>query len=190
LKTLLKLFHLFSIQKLVTMDTHTPESLKHVVPFDFIEVSASVELTRKILDGPLAGSDSLLVAPDKGGIERVEATAKEVGLDCVHIEKRRDRDTGEVTGVLPFELDERYSGALVLDDIICTGGTMVLASQLLREAGVKDLVAGATHLVLLQDAGRRLLSSGYRDVVGTDSIETVFSWIGCEVFLAKALRGE
>ena len=190
LKMLLRLFHLFSIQRLVTIDTHCPESLRNVAPFDFVEVSASVELTRKILDGPLAGSDTLLVAPDKGGIERARATAKEVGLDCVHIEKRRDRDTGEVSGVLPSELNRGYSSALVLDDIISTGGTMVLASQLLRKAGVRDLVAAATHLLLREDAGRRLLSSGYRDVVGTDSIETVFSRIGCEVFLAKALRGE
>ncbi|MDQ7032633.1 MAG: ribose-phosphate pyrophosphokinase [Desulfonauticus sp.] len=112
--------------------------------------------------------DLVIVSPDAGGTERARAYAKRLGANLAIIDKRRDtpneahamRVIGEVEGKV----------AVVLDDMIDTAGTMVEAGRVLKESGVKEVYACATHPVLSGPAIERLNQSCFKEIIVTDTI--------------------
>ncbi len=187
LKTFTKIFEDFGIEGLITIDCHNPDFFKEP-KFTFVNSTAQTEIARYAAREVFEGIDFTLVSPDQGGEKRVRATAKALGLEHTYLEKTRDRYTGEVS-IQPAErisLDGRK--ILVLDDVISTGGTMTRASPILMGLGASLLVAGATHLLLLEDADKRLFQVGYRSIIGANTVESPYSQVSVEGLIVEALK--
>ena len=60
--------------------------------------------------------------------------------------------------------------AVILDDMISTGGTLVAAAELLMKRGASDVQAAATHGVFADSALERLATSHISKVIVTDSV--------------------
>jgi ribose-phosphate pyrophosphokinase len=60
--------------------------------------------------------------------------------------------------------------AVIFDDILSTGSTLVEAARALRDAGARDIYAAVTHGVLCGDAIPRIADSAVKELVITDSI--------------------
>jgi len=60
--------------------------------------------------------------------------------------------------------------AVLVDDMIDTGGTLKAAAQTVRDAGAKRIFVAATHAVLSGNAFENLASSGFEEIVVTDTI--------------------
>lgn len=108
------------------------------------------------------------VAPDEGAIERCGrvAEASGSGAEIVWARKRRTW-----TGVEPLGLvgtPERR--ALIVDDILDTGGTLVSCARQLRQAGVEEIGIVATHALFTGDDWRVLLREGVRRLWITDTV--------------------
>jgi ribose-phosphate pyrophosphokinase len=113
-------------------------------------------------------NDVVIVSPDAGGVERARAFAKRLDANLAIIDKRRDKDQkvhamniiGEVKG----------KSAIILDDMVDTGGTLTEAAKGLAENGAISINACCTHAVLSGPAIERLMASSIENLIVSDSI--------------------
>lgn len=113
--------------------------------------------------------DFIVVAPDAGSAKRAEKYALTLGLPMAILDKRRDplNDTVEIFHIIG---DVRDKNAIVFDDEIATGGSMIETAHALLEHGAKDIYAGAVHAVLCGEAPALLQDSPYKKIVVTNTL--------------------
>jgi ribose-phosphate pyrophosphokinase len=113
--------------------------------------------------------DLVVVSPDVGGVARARAFAKKLGdAPLAIIDKRRQvHNVAEVLNVIG---DVRGKTAVVVDDIIDTGGTLTEGARLLRQEGARQVYACATHPVFSPPAVERLSAGLFEEVIVTNTI--------------------
>jgi ribose-phosphate pyrophosphokinase len=113
--------------------------------------------------------EDLVVVTDLGFAKRARTFAELLDAPLAIIEKRRigNLDRAEVLNVIGEVSGRR---AIVVDDEIDTGGTLIETAQALEREGVREIYACATHGILSDPAIERIRASGLREVVLTDSI--------------------
>jgi len=108
------------------------------------------------------------VSPDAGATKKSERLATALNVPYAVLDKRRpEHNVASSTQVIG-----KVSGktALILDDMIDTGGTICEAARVLSENGVKDIYVFATHPVLSGPALQRIQDSKITEAVFTNSI--------------------
>lgn len=114
--------------------------------------------------------DLVVVAPDIGSSRRSRDFASKINAPLAIIEKRRlgNNDQVETLNVIG-NVDGKY--ALLFDDEINTGSTMISACKILEEHGCKGVFACATHAVLPGDAAKNLAAvPNLEEIVITDTV--------------------
>lgn len=124
----------------------------------------------KKIEKDFAKDEIILVSPDMGGIRRIKKLSEMLNVPYVTIVKDRDLDKGDIHDI---KLNGEVKGkiALMVDDIISTGKTMVYGADLLLKNGALSVFAFATHGVLSADASEILEKSKIEKVFITDTIE-------------------
>jgi ribose-phosphate pyrophosphokinase len=113
-------------------------------------------------------SEVTFVAPDEGAIDRCVAVARAVGVDrpVVWARKRRMASRIEHLGLVGTP----GRRAIVVDDILDTGDTLVSCCRALREAGAGEIGVVATHGLFTGDRWRALLADGVQGIWMTDTV--------------------
>lgn len=112
--------------------------------------------------------DMTVVSPDAGGVERARFFAKYLNATLAIIDKRRVADNeAEVMNIIG---DVKDRNVIIVDDMIDTAGTIVKATQEMRNQGALSLYATATHGVLSGPAIERLNSSEFKEIAVTNTI--------------------
>ncbi|MDA0263326.1 MAG: ribose-phosphate pyrophosphokinase [Chloroflexi bacterium] len=113
--------------------------------------------------------DLVVVAVDIGISKKARDIAERLGAPLAIIEKRRisNDDTSETMNVIG---EVKGKVALVFDDEIVTGGSIVNAAKALSEKGVKEVFCCVTHPVLSRDGSEVMAKSNFTEVVVTDTI--------------------
>ncbi|HAY39031.1 MAG TPA: ribose-phosphate pyrophosphokinase, partial [Desulfobacteraceae bacterium] len=114
-------------------------------------------------------SNTVTVATDAGGAKRVGRFAKKMNTSMAIIDKRRISDTDVVQGLVIG--DVKGKDAIIFDDEISTGGTMITSVKTLEKAGVRKIFIGATHPVLSGPAVKNLKDSSIEEIVVTNTVE-------------------
>jgi ribose-phosphate pyrophosphokinase len=112
--------------------------------------------------------DMVAVGPDIGSARMVRAFAKRLGVPFALIDKRRP--SPNVCEVLTVIGDIKGKNALIIDDLLDTGGTIVNAALALKERGAKDVYVGCTHGLFSGDAPAKIRDSGIKEIVVTDTV--------------------
>ena len=114
--------------------------------------------------------DRVVVSPDVGGVARARAFAKQMhDAPLAIIDKRRAAHN--VAESLTVIGDVAGRTAILIDDMIDTGGTICQAAKLLRRNGAARVLCCATHAVFSPPAIERLSEPGlFEEVVVTNSI--------------------
>ena len=112
--------------------------------------------------------DLVVVSPDAGGVERAKAFAKKLKAALAIIDKRRDGLN--VSVVMNIIGDVKDKDALLLDDMIDTGGTITQGAEAIKKAGARRILAACTHPVLSGSAIERLNASVIDEVIVTNTI--------------------
>jgi ribose-phosphate pyrophosphokinase len=114
-------------------------------------------------------SDVVVVSPDVGGVARARAFAKKLDdAPLAIIDKRRQaHNVAEVFNVIG---DVKGKTAILVDDMIDTGGTISEGARLLRREGAREVYACATHAVFSPPATERLSSGVFEEVIVTNTI--------------------
>ncbi len=113
--------------------------------------------------------ENMVVVTDLGFAKRARTFAELLGAPLAIIEKRREAndDRARVMNVIG---DVRGKRAIIVDDEVDTGGTLMMTSQALEREGAIEAYACATHGVLSGPAIDRIRDSSLREVVITDTI--------------------
>jgi ribose-phosphate pyrophosphokinase len=172
------------VDSLITVNIHEKNVLARF-PFPAKNLSAIPLLAEYFKQRGF--SNAFALAPDKGAVSIVQEAAAVLGCECGYLEKHRDRYTGLVS-VEKREFNVKGRTAIIFDDIISTGGTIVAAANLLYELGAAEVYAACVHPLLVGEAEKRLREVGVKEVVGTDSIPGPASKVSLAPLLAQALR--
>ena len=137
-------------------------------------------------------SDTVSVSPDAGGAKRVEKYAKNLDLPFVIMDKRRggNDDKARIANVIG---DVKGKNAIIFDDEIATGGSIIDTARILRDNGAKRISVGVVHGVLCGDGVQKLNESGIDEIVCTNSVATPDKAVGkihvlsCAHILANAI---
>lgn len=127
------------------------------------------------IDSRLRGNDkddAILVSPDMGGIARVKALSALLDdMSYIAIEKDRDLATGKLQsrGIAEGNLGEKKK-AVIIDDMISSGKTLILAASELEKQGIQEIYAFATHAVFSEDAPQKLEESSIKNIFVTDTV--------------------
>jgi len=112
--------------------------------------------------------DLVIVSPDTGGVERARAFAKRLNAGLAIIDKRRpEPNVSEIMNVIG---EVKGKKAIIFDDMIDTGGTIVQAAEAIKTNGADEVYACCTHPVLSGNAVERLNNSIVKEVIVTNTI--------------------
>lgn len=116
----------------------------------------------------LYGDAVVAVSPDPGRAKMATKFAQMLDADFALMNKNRPaHDVAAVTQVVG---DVEGKIAIMSDDIIVTGGTLVAGAQALLEAGATEVYACATHGLFPEDALQKLADSELAGVAVTDTV--------------------
>lgn len=152
--------------RVIAMDLHSAQIQGYFdIPLDHIY--ASPVIVDYILSKKLP--DMVVVSPDVGGVARARAFAKRLNdSPLAIIDKRRQaHNVAEVMNVIG---DVSGKTAILVDDMIDTGGTITEGAKMLRSQGARQVYACATHAVFSGQAVERLSSGVFEEVIVTNSL--------------------
>ena len=166
-KLVANLLQATGISRVVTVDLHAGQIQGFFdVPVD--NLYAMPIHIRYIRQNWGEGDDVVIVSPDTGGAARARAYAKHLKSGFAIIDKRRPKpNESEVTFVVG---DVRGKYAIIVDDIVDTGGTLIKAAEALLNHGAKGVAGVCTHPVLSKDAPEKIRDSAIEELVVTDTI--------------------
>ncbi len=115
--------------------------------------------------------ETVVVAPDVGGAKSAGRFAEMLGLPVAAANKTRVSDTEVRLGGLIGRQVRGFRKAIVFDDEIATGGTVVELCHLLIDKGIEDISIVCTHGLFLGKAPERLAAiPQVREVITTDTV--------------------
>ena len=161
-----ELLEVAGIDLLVTMDLHAGQ-VQGFFSRTVDHMTAMPILTQYVQD-QLGDEDLVMVAPDAGRVKLVRGFARKVGAPYALMEKERPAqgvaEIGHVIG------DVKGKIAVIVDDIIDTGGTLAAAAQTVLDASARQVYAVATHGVFSGTAFQTLAASPLAGIVVTDTV--------------------
>jgi ribose-phosphate pyrophosphokinase len=170
------------IKRMVTVDIHSVQGLGL---FSFPVYScSSIPLLAEYISQNCNLFDPISVSPDFGSSTRVEAFAAVLKSEFVSFKKKRDRVTGEVT-TEDQQLNLVGRDAIIVDDMISTGGSVVKCAQLLRKHGCGRVVAACAHPVLVGGAPEKLKQAGVDEIISTNTIPSKYSKVDVSPLIAS-----
>ena len=113
--------------------------------------------------------NAVIVSPDAGGAVRARMVAEQLDLPLAILEKRRSHD-GSVVDVMNVIGDVKNKMAILVDDILASGGTLVKAACRLLDDGAAEVRAYCTHGLFSGEALETLADSPLKQVVVTNTI--------------------
>lgn len=154
--------------RVVTLDLHAPQiqGFFKVPVDDLYALPVLCEAVRKLhLQG------LVVVSPDTGFAKKARGYASALGVPLAIGDKER-RGHDENAEVLEIIGEVEGKTALLVDDVMLSGGTLVDIAEKLLERGAREVYAAVTHGAVSARTVERLSGSPIRKLFMTDSIET------------------
>ncbi|OUU21632.1 MAG: phosphoribosylpyrophosphate synthetase [Candidatus Endolissoclinum sp. TMED37] len=161
--------------RILTMDLHAGQIQGFFdIPVDDLTSRLvfvkDIKKTIGIIDDPnVKQAETVFVSPDAGGTVRARKFADMFHAHYAIVDKRRPE--AGVAEVMNLIGDVKGKHAILVDDIIDSGGTLCNAAQAILDAGALSVRAYITHGVLSGKACRRIEDSVLEECVITDSID-------------------
>ena len=134
----------------------------------------------------------VVVSPDLGGVTRARSLADRLGAEIAIIEKRRpEPNKAQIMNIIG---QVKGKNAIMVDDIIDTGGTIALGAGALKDMGAVGVYACCTHGIFSGEALTKLGNSPLREVVVMNTIPVPpekmldkFKVLSCAKIFAEAI---
>lgn len=166
-KVIADILEKLGISKLIALDLH---SIKIEEAFNIpVDHLSALSIFAKFIKEKGWDENSTLASPDMGGARRIKILSEMLGnMPYAVIEKNRDLNSGKVSA-------DKIAGrvgkkAIIVDDMISSGGTIITASDLLKKNNAKEIIVFATHPVFSEYAPKNLAESRVNAVYVTDTI--------------------
>lgn len=165
------LFEACGVDRVVTVDVHSVVAYQNAFRRETIHLDTRALFARAVL--PEIADPGVVVSPDGGGMKRAQLfreVAEEIAkkpFGFAFMEKRRSG--GVVTGSL-FAGDVDGASAVIVDDMIVGGGTMLRTAQACRERGARAVFLVAAHALFAPEAVEALGGEAVDRIFVTDSV--------------------
>jgi ribose-phosphate pyrophosphokinase len=179
-----KLFESVGLKHIITVDIHSELAMSY---FASIQNVSSIPLLADYAS-KMRLHDPIAVSPDAGGTNRAKEFARHLDIDVLVLKKSRHKVTGDVTIEERLDLDISKRDAIVIDDIISSGGSLIKAAEVLNKKGVGKIYAMCAHALLINDAAQKIKSAGVEDIVSTNSIPSQYAKVDLSPEIASALK--
>ena len=166
-------------ERVMTMDLHVGQ-IEGFFSFPVDHLTAMHTFVDYFVDAGFRDApDAVVVAPDTGEAKLASRLADHLGLPWAILNKmRRDAGQSEVTHVIG---DVEGRRAIMIDDVIATGGTLVNAAQRLIDEGATEVYAAATHGEFSGSAYEKIEASHIREVVVADTLPLKAERVGNKI---------
>jgi ribose-phosphate pyrophosphokinase len=180
-----------TVDRVITVDAHLHRTRNIAEVFPGIEADdlsampAIADFLRAVGFDP----DTVVAGPDAESEPWVGDLARRLGLaHAVACKTRRNDRSVEIA----FADPKLFAGrpALLIDDIVSSGGTLMTCAEALQAAGATTVDAVVTHALFAPELVRTLFAAGIRSVKSTDSVPHPTNAIALDSILAAALRTE
>jgi ribose-phosphate pyrophosphokinase len=153
------------VDRVVTLDLHAPAIEGFFqVPVDHLRAAPMLAAAFR----RMGLEDLVVVSPDAGGVARAEDFRVRSGASLAIASKKRS--TPEEAEVLEVVGDVEGKTAVIVDDMISSGSTMLNCAEKLVEMGAKRVFAAAVHPILSGDAPQRFDASSIEKLFVTDTL--------------------
>jgi ribose-phosphate pyrophosphokinase len=179
-----KLFESVGLKHIITVDIHSELAMSY---FASIQNVSSVPLLADYAS-KMRLHDPIAVSPDAGGTNRAKEFARHLDIDVLVLKKSRHKVTGDVTIEERLDIDISKRDAIVIDDIISSGGSLIKAAEVLNKKGAGKIYAMCAHALLINDAAQKIKSAGVEDIVSTNSVPSQYAKVDLSPEIALALK--
>ena len=180
-----------AFDRVITVDAHLHRTAHVEEVFPGIEADdlSAVPAMAATLRASGVDSRTVVVGPDEESRPWVADLAGRLGFDHAVAHKTRHGDRSVEIG---FADPALFAGrpALLVDDIVSSGGTLIVCAKALRAASATTVDAIVTHALFAPELASALFAAGIRSVKSTDSVPHPTNAIALDGILAAALRRE
>ncbi len=178
--------------RVLTVDLHA-EQIQGFFDIPVDHLYAGPLIGRHLLSKGLDQQDVVVVSPDVGGVARARSLAEMLKASISIIAKRRPEpnkvDIMEIIG------DVADKTCVMIDDMIDTGGSVMLGAEQLMKRGAKEVIVCCTHPIFSSNAMQRLQDSVIKEVICCNTIPvphgqqySKLTILDCAPMLAEAIR--
>ncbi len=165
IEVIAKILDTGGFKKIILFDLHNPNSI------ELFKTSIVNLLVRSLfLKYFKTDKNTMVIAPDAGAVKLSNSFAKELGVGVAYINKQRDLETGEIT-IDGINRIVTGKNAVMIDDMLATGGTLVETAKFLKKQGVQSIKVGVTHHLYVKGAQEKIDQSKIDRLIVTDTIE-------------------
>ena len=141
----------------------------------------------------------LILAPDKGAYGFAQEMSEIIGCDCTYLTKVRLGPDKVETKIVDVRCDSESENtvnvdsvkgmhAIIIDDIIATGGTIVNAINILKKYGAKSVDVCCVHGILTNNGATRIYAAGADKIIAKNTLSSDTSRVSIAKSIADALR--
>ncbi|AEC02267.1 ribose-phosphate diphosphokinase [Parasphaerochaeta coccoides] len=172
---------MLGVNRIITLDIHSREIENSFTTLHLENLHASYQTLiqlNKVID--ISDPDIVVVAPDTGAISRNKFYAQALHRPLAMLYKERDysmvsRDAKH-SNIKSINLlgDVKGKTVLIADDMIATGGTMIIAMRTLKEMGAKKIIC-MVSLPFFNGSGIEDFDAAYKEgsfyrIIGTNAV--------------------
>ncbi|MCP4959216.1 MAG: ribose-phosphate pyrophosphokinase [Actinomycetia bacterium] len=171
-----QLFEAIGSDRLITVDVHNLAAFQNAARCRTDHLEAT-QLFVDHVQKTVGQADLVVVSPDIGGVKRAERFRRRLqaqlgqDVDLAFAAKLRSRDLISGPDQVLGDIEGRV--AIVIDDMISSGGTMRRVADMLVRQGATDVHLVATHGVLSPEAAILFSLPSISSIIMTDSIPLV-----------------
>lgn len=166
-RVIAKFIEVSKFKEVFTVDLHN-DAIVGFFQIPVTNISALDTLASEVKK--LALPHAVVVSPDVGGVKRARNLAYALDLPMVVMEKKRFLDRHDKSESFQVIGDVKGCDALIIDDVISTGGTIVHSGRSLKDAGAKTVTVLASHAVLAGDAIKKITAAVLDRLIVTNTI--------------------
>ncbi|QLH09861.1 ribose-phosphate pyrophosphokinase [Candidatus Nitrosotenuis sp. DW1] len=179
-----KMLKAVGADKIVTVDIHSELAIKYFdVPIK--NVSAVPKLASFFKKMKLR--DPLIVAPDLFWAPQAKQFAKILDAESIAINKQRNRKTGKLEIKQSQKRNFEGRDIILVDDMISTGGSVVKATEYLKQQNCGRIYATCTHALLVGDAEKKIRDAGILKIISANTVPGKTNAVDVSDILAKSL---
>jgi ribose-phosphate pyrophosphokinase len=158
--------------RVLTLDVHNLAAFQNAFrcPTDHLEAK---ELFVEHFAARLADADVVVVSPDIGGVKRAElfreALSQRLSRPAGSAFMEKQRSAGVVSGEALVG-DVKGKAAIIIDDMISTGGTILRTAYACRRQGAQSIHAAASHGIFVGKAAQVVADPALDSLVVTNTL--------------------
>jgi ribose-phosphate pyrophosphokinase len=165
-KLVADLLQVAGASRILTLDLHA-EQIQAFFDLPVDHLLAGPLIASHLKEEGLAGENTIVVSPDVGGVARARRFAVALNAPIAIISKRRPEPNH--TEVMEIIGEVKGKRAVMIDDIVDTGGSVVTGAEALMKRGAEEVWCCCTHAILSGPAVARIEASPIKGLFCTNT---------------------